>query len=141
MEKAETKYVKRTQKDYSMSFKLSVVQEYETTKISLGALKRKYGVQGDATIRHWIEKYGNFDITNKCYQSMEKNKDQELLELQQKVRLLERRNARLEKELELKDMKAEFFDMMIDIAEKEYNIDIRKNSSPEQSINIKKKNP
>lgn len=29
--------------------------------------------------------------------------------------------------------------MMIDIAEKEYNIDIRKNSSPEQSINIKKK--
>lgn len=72
---------------------------------------------------------------------MEKNKDQELLELQQKVRLLERRNARLEKELELKDMKAEFFDMMIDIAEKEYNIDIRKNSSPEQSINIKKKNP
>lgn len=141
MEKAETKYVKRTQKDYSMSFKLSVVQEYETTKISLGALKRKYGVQGNATIRHWIEKYGNFDITNKCYQSMEKNKDQELLELQQKVRLLERRNARLEKELELKDMKAEFFDMMIDIAEKEYNIDIRKNSSPEQSINIKKKNP
>ena len=139
MEKAETKYVKRTQKDYSMSFKLSVVQEYETTKISLGALKRKYGVQGNATIRHWIEKYGNFDITNKCYQSMEKNKDQELLELQQKVRLLERRNARLEKELELKDMKAEFFDMMIDIAEKEYNIDIRKNSSPEQSINIKKK--
>jgi len=141
MEKTETKYVKRTQKDYSMSFKLSVVQEYETTKISLGALKRKYGIQGCSTISHWIEKYGNFDITNKCYHPMEKSKDQELLELQQKVRLLERKNARLEKELELKDMKAEFFDMMIDIAEKEYNIDIRKNSSPEQSINIKKKNP
>ena len=27
MEKTETKYVKRTQKDYSMSFKLSVVQD------------------------------------------------------------------------------------------------------------------
>ena len=133
MEKTETKYVKRTQKDYSMSFKLSVVQEYETTQISLGALKRKYGIQGCSTISRWIEKYGNFDITNKCYQSLEKNKDQELL--------LERRNARLEKELELKDMKAEFFDMMIDIAEREYNIGIRKNSSPEQSINIKKKNP
>ncbi len=72
---------------------------------------------------------------------MEKSKDQELLELQQKIKLLERKNARLEKELELKDMKAEFFDMMIDIAEKEYNIDIRKNSFPEQSINTKKKNP
>lgn len=57
---------------------------------------------------------------------MEKSKDQELLELQQKVRLLERKNTRLEKELELKDIKVEFFDMMIDIAEKEYNIAIRK---------------
>lgn len=45
MEKPETKYVKRSQKDYSMSFKLSVVQEYENAKISLGALKRKYGIQ------------------------------------------------------------------------------------------------
>lgn len=61
-------------------------------------------------------------------------------ELQQKIKLLERMNARLEKELELKDMKAELFDMMIDIAEKEYNIDIRKNSFPEQSVNMEKKN-
>lgn len=72
---------------------------------------------------------------------MEKNKDQELLEQQQKVRLPERKNARLEKELDQKDMKADFFDMMIDIAEKEYDIDIRKNSYPEQSPSIKKKNP
>lgn len=72
---------------------------------------------------------------------MEKRKDQELLELLQKVKLLERKNARLEKELELKDMKADFFDMMIDIAEKKHNIDIRKNTCPEQSSGIKKRNP
>ena len=133
MEKEGTKYVRRTQKDYSMSFKLSVVQEYETSQISKEALKRKYGIQGDSTIRRWIDKYGNFDISNKSDKPMERSKDQELLELRQKVKLLERKNARLEKELEQKDMKAEFFDMMIDIAEKEYHIDIRKNSFPEQS--------
>ena len=133
MEKEGTKYVRRTQKDYSMSFKLSVVQEYETSQISKEALKRKYGIQGDSTIRRWIDKYGNFDISNKSDKPMEKSKDQELLELRQKVKLQERKNARLEKELEQKDMKAEFFDMMIDIAEKEYHIDIRKNSFPEQS--------
>lgn len=32
MEKQENKYVKRTQKDYSMSFKMSVVREYEESK-------------------------------------------------------------------------------------------------------------
>ena len=141
MEKTEDKYVKRTQKDYSMSFKLSVVREYETTKVSLSFLQRKYGIQGSQTVKRWLEKYGNFDVSNKSLNYMEKSKDQELLELQQQIRLLERKNARLEKELELKDMKAEFFDMMIDIAEKEYNIAIRKNSFPEQSPNIKKKNP
>lgn len=51
MKKTETKYVKRTQKDHSMSFKLSVVQEFGTIKISLEALKRKYGIQGNSTIR------------------------------------------------------------------------------------------
>ena len=70
---------------------------------------------------------------------MEKSKDQRLLELEQQVRLLERKNARLEKELEQKDMKADFFDMMIDIAEKEYKIDIRKNSFPGQSHSTEKK--
>ena len=38
------------------------------------------------------------------------------------------------------DKKVIFFDMMIDIAEKEYQIDIRKNSSPEQSTILNKKN-
>ena len=54
MESKEIKYVKRTQKDYSMSFKLSVVREYETNAISLGSLRRKYGIQGNNTIKRWI---------------------------------------------------------------------------------------
>lgn len=100
MESKEIKYVKRTQKDYSMSFKLSVVREYETNAISLGSLRRKYGIQGNNTIKRWIEKYGNFDISHKSHRPMEKSKDQQLLELEQKVKLLERKNSRLEKELE-----------------------------------------
>lgn len=141
MKKSETKYIRRTQKDYSMSFKLSVVQEYETSRLSMETIQRKYGIQGSHTLKRWIEKYGNFDVSNKSHCPVEKSKEQQLLELEQKIKLLERKNARLEKELKLKDIKAEFFDMMIDIAEKEYHIDIRKNSFPEQSSNTKKKNP
>ncbi|MFA6728216.1 MAG: hypothetical protein WCS17_08385 [Prevotella sp.] len=33
-------------------------------------------------------------------------------------------------------MKAAFFDMMVDMVEKEYNICIRKNSLPDQSTNL-----
>ena len=133
MERTENKYVKRTQKDYPMSFKLSVVREYEETEISLGELARKYGIQGNNTIRRWINKFGTFDWQNLTLQPMAKTKDQELLELREKVKVLERKNARVEKELEQKDMKAEFFDLMIEIAEEEYGVDIRKKCSPGQS--------
>ncbi|MCQ2292091.1 MAG: transposase [Bacteroidales bacterium] len=133
MEKQENKYVKRTQKEYSMSFKMSVVREYEEGKVSLGELSRKYGIQGSHTIRQWINKFGTFDWQNLSLQPMSKSKDQELLELREKVKVLERKNARLEKELEEKDIKAGFFDLMIDIAEEEYGVQIRKKCSPERS--------
>ena len=133
MEKQENKYVKRTQKDYSMSFKMSVVREYEEGKVSLGELSRKYGIQGSHTIRQWINKFGTFDWQNLSLQPMSKSKDQELLELREKVKVLERKNARLEKQLEEKDIKAGFFDLMIDIAEEEYGVQIRKKCSPERS--------
>ena len=133
MEETENKYVKRTQKDYSHTFKLSVVKEYEAGGVTLGALKRKYGIQGESTIRNWIEKFGNFDWQNRTGNYMQKKtKDQELLELRQKVLTLEKKNARLEKELEEKEQKVAFFDLMVDMAEKEFNIDIRKKSSPER---------
>jgi hypothetical protein len=44
----------------------------------------------------------------------------------------------LEHQVERADKKAIIFDMMIDLAEKEYNISIRKNSSPEQSTSTEK---
>jgi transposase-like protein len=138
MEKEGREYVKRTQKDYPMSFKISVVKEYEESKISLGELSRKYGIQGSHTVRTWINKFGTFDWQNRTLQPMAKSKDQELLELRERVKVLERKNARLEKELEVKDMKAEFFDLMIDIAEEEYGVDIRKKCSPEQSSDTRR---
>jgi transposase-like protein len=116
-----------------MSFKLAVVREYEENKISLGSLHRKYGIQGSHTVRRWLERYGNFDWENKDIRDMgTKTKEQELLELRQKVKELERKNTRLEKELDDKDHKVAFFDLMIDMAEKEFKVDIRKKSFPEQ---------
>ena len=138
MEETKHKYVKRTQRDYSMPFKLAVVQEVERTGIGVCAVSRKYGIQSETTVTSWLRKYGNFDVVNKTSKPMEKSKDQKLMELEERVKMLERQNIRLQHELEMKDHKVAFFDMMIDMAEKEFNIDIRKNSSAEQSTNTKK---
>ena len=69
---------------------------------------------------------------------MPQSKEQRLMELEARVKLLEKQKAMLEHQVERADKKAIIFDMMIDIAEKEYNISIRKNSSPEQSTSTKK---
>lgn len=50
----------------------------------------------------------------------------------QRVRLLEKQKATLEQQLEFQSEKAMFFDMMINIAEKDLNIKIRKKALPEQ---------
>jgi len=69
---------------------------------------------------------------------MPKSQEQKLMELEQRIKLLDKQKAQLEKQVERADRKAIIFDMMIDLAEKEYNISIRKNSLPEQSISTKK---
>ena len=139
MEKSEkVVYEKRSQKDYSMSFKLEVVKEIESGLISTSGAKRKYGIQARSTVINWLRKYGTFDWENQTPSNMPQLKEQRLMELEARVKLLEKQKAMLEHQVERADKKAIIFDMMLDIAEKEYNISIRKNSSPEQSTSIEK---
>ena len=136
----ESRYVKRTQKDYTMSFKLQIVQEIERGKLSTTEATKNYGIQCRKTVVQWLRKYGNFDWENQTPLNMPKSPEQKIMELEAKVKLLEKQKTFLEQQAFVADKKAIIFDMMIDIPEKEYQIDIRKNSSPEQSTILNKKN-
>lgn len=133
MENADNKYVKRTQKDYSYAFKLEVIQEYETGNYTITGLADKYGIQSRSTIRTWIKKYSNLDRSYELKRSKMKSPEQKIMELEQQLKLLKKKNRTLEKELDQTNKKAIFFDMMIDIAEKDLNISIRKKSLSNQS--------
>jgi transposase-like protein len=117
---------------------LQIVQEIERGETSTTGACRKYGIQARSTVVAWLRKFGNFDWENQTPSNMPKTTEQKILELEQKVKLLEKQKAHLEKQVETADKKAVIFDMMIDLAEKEYNIAIRKNSLPEQSTNTVK---
>lgn len=136
----ENRYLKRTQKDYTMSFKLQIVQEIERGQISITQVKKDYGIQSRSTIVQWLRKFGNFDWENQTPPIMSKSPEQKIMELEAKVKLLEKQKSFLEQQAFVADNKAIIFDMMINLAEKEYQIDIRKNSSPEQSTFLKKNN-
>ncbi len=100
--------------------------ELSTTQATL-----KYGIQCRKTVVNWLRKYGNFDWQNQTPFNMPKTPEQRLLELEQEIRLLKKQKASLEKQVEQSDKKIILFDMMINLAEKEYNIPVRKNFKPE----------
>ena len=127
----ETGVSKRTQKDYSLSFKLQLVQEIEQGELTKTQAKLKYGIQGDSTVSKWLQKYGTFDWEHQTIKTMSKTPEQRILELEAKDKLLEKQKARAEHLAERADKKVIIFDMLVDMAEKEYDIQIRKNYKPE----------
>lgn len=135
----QVNYVKRSQRDYSMSLKLQIVSEIEKGNISITQTRKQYGIQSHATVLNWLREFGNFDWENQTPTQMVKTPEQKIMELEAQVKLLEKQKALLERQAFIADKKAILFDMMIDLAEKEYRIDIRKNSVPEQSTTSKKK--
>ena len=96
-EDQENKHVKWTQRDYSYAFKLQVVQEVESGELGIKAAARKYGIQSHSTVTTWLRKHGNFDWVNKSTLDMPKSKDQKILELEQKIILLEKEKRDLRK--------------------------------------------
>ncbi|WP_417445101.1 hypothetical protein [Joostella sp.] len=124
-------YTKRTQKDYSLSFKLQVVEEIEPGQLDRLSAHLKYGIQARSTITSWLHKYGTFDWENLSVVTMAKTPEQKIIELEAKVKLLEKQKARAEYLAERADKKVIIFDMLVNMAEKEYDIQIRKNYRPE----------
>lgn len=70
------KELKRTQRDYTLSFKLSVVQLVESGELSIKGALRQYGIQSHGTVLNWIRRYGNFDRELQIKTAMSKSSDQ-----------------------------------------------------------------
>ena len=110
--------------------KLKVVQDYLDTDISREELKKKYGLPGNGYIDRWILKFGLSKPSEgqiSIYKAMSKEtaKTDKEKELQRKV-------DQLEKDLELERLRSRALDKMIDIAERDLKIPIRKKSGTKQ---------
>ena len=120
-------YDKRSQRDYSMSLKLQIVGEIERGELSTTSAQRKYGIQARSTLMTWLRKYGNLmglpKLGKQSTLLYANTPEQKIMELEAKVKLLEKQKAFLEYQPNVADKKVIIFDMMIDLAEK--NIRLR----------------
>ena len=109
-------YRKRTQKDYSLAFKMQVVDEIEKGALNQDQAQRKYGIQGNATILTWLRKHGTLDWHKPNPMSGKETPHK-------KIRELERRIKRLEAEKLI-------LNTAIDVADELYDTNIRKKFLP-----------
>ena len=52
---------KRTQRDYTLAFKLTVVDQVEKGELTYKQAQAKYGIQGRSTVLTWLRKHGRQD--------------------------------------------------------------------------------
>lgn len=124
MGKKEETRKKRNQRDYSMSFKLSVIDEIEKGNLTYQQAQDLYGIQGKSTVLVWLRKYGNLDW---------KYPKTSLVSKLHKEETPAQKIKRLEKELENERLKNEMLNYMIDLSDKQYGTAIRKKFSPKRS--------
>ena len=108
---------KRTQRDYSVAFKLQVVAEVERGELNYDQANRKYGIQGNVTVAKWMKKYASLQWKQLPTVSIKKTPEQRIKELEE---LLAR-----EKE------KVLVLNTVIDVADEMLNANIRKKHLPE----------
>ena len=109
------KKLKRTQRDYSLAFKLQVIDEVEKGELTYKEAQRKYGVQGKSTILVWLRKHGRLDWKINTMKGKPTPNG--------KIRELEKKLKRLEQEKEI-------LNRAIDIADQTLGTDIRKKYLP-----------
>ena len=107
-----------------------IVQEYLTTEITYDELKVKYNFGCNDNIRNWMTKFGiskqNVEQIklDRVMSSTNSNNSREL-ELELKIRLLE-------DELNKEKLKTAILSTLIDIAERDLQIDIKKKRGAKQ---------
>lgn len=111
---------------FTDDFKLMVVQDYLSSGISQEELKRKYGFTGCNNIYRWMRKFGLSKPSEdqiKLHRFMAKEQQKSTSEQE-----LELRIKKLEEDLKLEQFRTKALNTMIDIAERELKVDIRKKS-------------
>lgn len=127
--------VKRTQRDYSLAFKLTVVDQVEKGELTYKQAQKKYGIQGRSTVLVWLRKHGRQDWSQGA--SIRSGRSQTVTD--PKDLTPEQRIKELEQQLQLMSQKAQFFESVVEVLQKDYGVSIVKKQPGKSSRKVKSK--
>ena len=111
----------RQMRIFSEESRKQIVKEIETCKCTILEASREYRVS-TTSIYNWLNRYSRYLQKNKVLVVEEKSEQYKSRELEQRVKELEAALGR-------KQMEIDMLIKLIEMAGKEYNIDLKKNSS------------
>ena len=103
---------KRTQRDYSLPFKMQVILEVEKGELTYREAQKKYGIQGRSTVLTWLRKHGSLVWQNDNPMKGKQSPQSKIRELEKKVKRLQMQN--------------DILNTAVEIADKQLGTDIRK---------------
>lgn len=107
-------------KRYSFAFKQKVISEIESGKLTRSQARKLYGISGGSTLNSWLKKLGKTNLLNKVVRI-------ELKDEVSKLKQLEKEKKELESALANAHLKLITYETLIEVAEEELGVDLKKN--------------
>jgi transposase len=115
--------IKRTQRDYTLAFKLSVVDQIEKGGLTYKEAQQRYGIQGRSTVLVWLRKHGQLRwgamASSPCMSHLSNLGAPKPATPEQRIK-------ELEVQLEDAQQKAQLFEALLDVLKKDYGVRVVK---------------
>jgi transposase-like protein len=127
----------KTSQTYNEAFRRRVVTEVLSGSITKEAARIRYGIGGNSTILDWMRKFAGVKMRSAgvdplpMLKAMKSEESKE--ELKDKIK-------QLEAKLKYAELKGRAYQIMVEIAKEQYNLDLEKKSGAKPSKNSKKNN-
>lgn len=127
---------RRSQRDYSLTFKLSVVDQVEKGELSYKEAQERYGIQGRSTVLVWLRKHGRQDWSQGASIRTKRSRS---MDEPDKPLTPEQRIKELEEQLAQANQKAQFFEAVVDVLKNDFGVSVVKKRSGKSSPKGKSK--
>jgi len=117
--------IRRTQRDYTMAFKLAVVDQVEKGDLTYKQAQDRYGIQGKSMVLTWLRKHGRQDWGMVALSDRMKDRDCPEVSMPRSL-TPEQRIKELEVQLKEAREKSQFFEAVIDVLKKDYGVRVVK---------------
>lgn len=115
--------VRRSRYDYTVDFKLRVVERVELGELTYKQAQQHYGIQGAATVLRWLRQHGRGDWSAASLGPLQgvpmTKKSVPLTPEQQRIK-------QLEKQLKEATQKASLFEAVVHVMKRDYGITVKK---------------